>query len=1418
MRPSENLAPTIESTPEGISEEQLNEAWSILVESHRKDNPDRYQFDALVNELMVEDIRRADAVRIIQELIERGRIQSVYVTGPGDTMVERYELNIEELSYEADPIDTEVFEVALTLIRGRKEISWSNMREGLSIEDPVELWDVATWLSKMGVLEALDNRGERWKVLISSEEDARKALIRHKYYKQKGLREETGEPLVLDESEEHNKRFETKQQTEGTILAKIESLGLSDLLEEPEFEAFHSLDVFRQNRVLEILTHLTLARLQNEAEDEYGPKFEAVRANLKPNLQRIFSDTHNALKGITLWVGGTFFGKKFFKAIHEKDNFDAMFRDVDHHRALLPHIIASVDSVSFDEEGNQEYISPSEGPARNEEYEHLAEKFNEAARKFAQMPEHWCSLDNMTATEKEMRTCNKAREEYKKYRAELMEFKLGPGEESPGLREEIELEMNEVDRQIHMDQFFTTHPEIEKLMLDIQNPKVFWRVCKNTFKNSLGFVVTGGVVRTLASTSMAAIGVAGGTIIAPFLAGGVGGYLRGSTQEREDIVDEKDRKLRGMAEWNMDPGSEWVASQRELFSNLQSQWEVVVASLPGEQQTEEHKQEWLASQIQSIKQGWTDEQREEWEEWEKRKAEYDRGWSAEKGNDVPVQKLTINLTRLLNELGSGTLWRIDENGDGEQYLINTGEELEEAQYERRLNSLQARIDYTKGKIDRLKLIRGKAVEHVADELDLVQLISKAETVCKLYKKWIDEEESNKLEERLNRVLDQREEAIDEHERKRIIKRAVKGAVIGGTFALAGSKIAGWILDKTGLGEKLEVFGNSLMAGLFSGEDAPGKITLAEDVLKQGIDSSHLEVDTPSEVTPDPQDTLTTPSEEVLSPTDSTEVIEPIQPEVSVEAFKLVDVGSKGFSGAALEIQKQLTAQGIDDLKDLTPKELFDLLGKTEVGGVSVMELDYVSSEGVQLKYVPGEDGALGSFEVVNPDNVTLGTAQDLYDAAHAAGLSNEDFFRGPTGDYFEGKVTPISETEILGRSADLEKISNAELGKDVTPTWQELTQDLRDIGEIEVIEEEVPTNVPEVPVREGRLALPENLFAYEAGNIEYIQQKIFNENILAGTNADALKEFIDDSGYFYEGKDIQVRNRLRDIRNILQNLQIPENMSPEAYQRAFLEAFKGKPEHLEVFHAAIQHAFLTDPAYQPDTPTMKDFGQGIQAYSELIVMGLEQNGINGHDIPQLSEVKTPQVRVSPDVTETQTDLPTEPAKVKAAPLEEAVAPEPVNRNYAEMLDIDMNNISRNVKISQWSEDLVLDLLADLEHGNFGTGPEVGENYAAVVGAYMQSFERQYLGAWEVAWKQGQVINEDDFKLLYKNAGVLLEKITAIHNDYPLASFEKYQDGLRSRMAEFYEKSQIGFQKHLESVLEDQRRARLTPGGYKRIFS
>jgi hypothetical protein len=512
----------------------------------------------------------------------------------------------------------------------------------------------------------------------------------------------------------------------------------------------------------ENLQQLTLGRIQDEAIDKYQSK-KAV-----------------ANWSVGLWRGAF---KKYYVAKEQKDTAAEIQKGgLVVHGETLGKLVQGMQyngpEVEINNNGQLEilYAGKAEDYAKelengrqdlSEEDKGKVDNFNKIATKFSRLPYEW-SLPS--ASKKQHREFEKIRVDYESAIGDIIKLK----EKKLGNEREAALSVKEIDYKVRMNQFLNTHPEAEKKLHEINSNEVWSRALNNTIFERGGYMGFGFGAR-MASTAF--IGYA----VAPLFAAVTAGHLA-YRRAKEAITETEQAARRGVKQ-----------GEGKKISKLQPELGAIKEQLKDIYQQLGNKAQELGIENFDVLEESSIEKLREYYGW---KLPNDIA-NLINSLDTSLQNVSRVETMIREERAKAPkkeFASVSSLQDKIFKLTNKIEEVENEEEKAKLRGqLEARLYYTKEKIDKGEINFGSDRERLANQYALLYLLGQGEALAASGRvEETKDEEGRTLEDRLDNFLSLREKNISKEQRKSIIKQVIVGGVIGAGFAALGSAIADYV--------------------------------------------------------------------------------------------------------------------------------------------------------------------------------------------------------------------------------------------------------------------------------------------------------------------------------------------------------------------------------------------------------------------------------------------------------------------------------------------------------------------------------------------------------------------------------------------------------------------------------------------------
>jgi len=475
--------------------------------------------------------------------------------------------------------------------------------------------------------------------------------------------------------------------------------------------------------VLRNLKQIAMGSVQDEAIKTFGE--EATQSRLLGRMWR------------NVW-------KKYYVAKAEKGSaLDLMQGGIAMHQETLTELVRQTkeSDILVTAEGNELKINfvGREFERMSDPQKETVLAFNVAAEQFATLPKEW-GLGQ--ASKREQEQYKKARKTYEEARASLLNIE----KERFGNDVEAQLAVLDIDRKVQMQQFVTSHPEVEGQLEKAASKSAWTRAFQSTLFERGVYAAAGYGVRT-ATVSM--LGLAG----LPIAAAAMGGFMawrRGKEARRDEEKAVRGGKDQELLEQAMQKRREVFREYVEVFKQAQERIEDA-KNIPEDPAVKAAKEKMDAAyaEIEAVRE----------KVFGKRK------------NYENVEKLRERLEAMAEELQTGK--------------STEGIDLTETQKKTLAKRLKNRIEYTQDKIDKGLVIFGGSEERLTRTYDLLTRIGQAATEVARVEHEEEILRDPKVFERLGAREKKIETAVRKQERKKLRGQVIRGATLGAAFATAG---------------------------------------------------------------------------------------------------------------------------------------------------------------------------------------------------------------------------------------------------------------------------------------------------------------------------------------------------------------------------------------------------------------------------------------------------------------------------------------------------------------------------------------------------------------------------------------------------------------------------------------------------------
>jgi len=279
---------------------------------------------------------------------------------------------------------------------------------------------------------------------------------------------------------------------------------------------FETLSRAQQLFVIENLRQLTLGRTQEEAAARY--REDTAKSKFLGRVWKVAAKKYEIAKLEKATV------KQFYQGgvkIQEK---------------ALQQLVRGMKETGLEveeKEGKLEIQYASGFENLTPEEKKIVENFNKLATEYSRMPYEWRLK---TADKKQRKGFEKTYQEYQGASKELLNLRE---KKNDGDKQEASLYINDIEKRILLNQFLTSHPEVEEQLQKIKDRKTWLRAFSNVITERGIYATAGFLTRSLTVSLFGAIGI-------PLAAAGMGGWLaRGRAKE---FLIEEEKMARGGVE------------------------------------------------------------------------------------------------------------------------------------------------------------------------------------------------------------------------------------------------------------------------------------------------------------------------------------------------------------------------------------------------------------------------------------------------------------------------------------------------------------------------------------------------------------------------------------------------------------------------------------------------------------------------------------------------------------------------------------------------------------------------------------------------------------------------------------------------------------------------------------------------------
>jgi hypothetical protein len=734
-----------------------------------------------------------------------------------------------------------------------------------------------------------------------------------------------GEKPKESEVKEGEKKETSKEEIKfnDEVIKAIEELGLKkDDLE--KMESFTSLSEGAQMLVLKNYDQI----LVDDAIKMTPEKIAQIKQARKERYQAKLGQKKGAfMAGIRNFFGS---GKRQDKAF--KESYEQIKNKEDEGNKKLAleaavNWVANFDIPAKLEDGKVK-LEFVEGSKLGEEQQALVDELNEAANKFARMPQY---MSNISATKRHRNKYEKAQLELENKKIEL-ETSLA-GEK---MEEEIIAILGGIDNKVSNLQNNLTDKEREEFE---KSDSWLMKNLKSKGFERVSYLVGGGTARYMIRSRLAedatedAVNAAGSaasglaTAYTLGVAAAIGG-IRGWQREKKRIREE-DKKI-GKQEYQE---TEEMSNRKKALSELKDVTPDFL-KLFKERKDPQEGETWEAYQNRTIAE-WLKEDPENAKIYLAKKEDFDKANEAflktqkkkflefkTEANFVYAKSASQKIEKLVNDI-----YKLQD----QENISNEDKE----KLNKKIEMLQTRIDYTQNKIDDGLIALGTSQNRLTHSTELFNILAQANLLVETLehenedlpkkatdiigdefinddgtiniKAWSESASPEDLalyrQIKIKNFLDSQDDKVDSERTKSKMKKAAIGAVSGAGLAFVGMKTMGYLMDTEAGNYVKEKIGDAISYGIDQGRSGLEAVTS----LFGGSEELAEAMPTIDEV-----DAITGAAEGTYSvPEDSPEFVGPVQPDGIGE---ILDTATKSFeelkeSGA---LSKLISNEGLKE--------------------------------------------------------------------------------------------------------------------------------------------------------------------------------------------------------------------------------------------------------------------------------------------------------------------------------------------------------------------------------------------------------------------------------------------------------------------------------------------------------------------------
>ena len=541
------------------------------------------------------------------------------------------------------------------------------------------------------------NVSEKEQVVSSGVENAKEEKVREKT-------EDKVEEKLEEDKKNNEKTEKVKDSEEGIkkINNKLSGFSLSydDLL---KIDGFSDLSLGKKLMLVENFKQLVLGRIQDEARDAYDENLKE-----KSWLGKIWQKASAAYQ---------------IRKLERMKAVEIRHGGIDIHKDILEELVRGAKispDVEVLENGDFEvlYAEYLEDMTKSDRV--IVDKFNKIANRFGRIPDDWKHNKN------KKQQYESVENEYKEALSSLLALRAKFFGEKDSL-----VYINKLNGSVRVNQFLTSHPDVDSALLDIRDNTMWQSAVFNVFTERGIYVGLGALTRTLSASFLGALG-------APLAASFLGG-LKAVDRAKKSIEERKERLRKG-----------------GVSDDKKSEWANRIKGETSKQDIEKlNKERYL-----------------------------------EGGGVVDADKLLSSARYLAEKINrtDDEIWEVIKDRRSIKNIKDITDDekrsLIQKERERLVESLKVRSYYIKRKIDEGRVNYGKdPKERLSNIYDLSLVLGNMGASIEVSKN------NDELLKRLNKYLSFKDMKISEAQSDYIKKEVIKGVFLGASFAVAGRVLA-----------------------------------------------------------------------------------------------------------------------------------------------------------------------------------------------------------------------------------------------------------------------------------------------------------------------------------------------------------------------------------------------------------------------------------------------------------------------------------------------------------------------------------------------------------------------------------------------------------------------------------------------------